>query len=53
MIPKSSSIDRIKENIDSLNFKLDDNDIAEIDKIDEGFRICDNYPWLGKNSIFA
>ena len=31
VIPKSSSLERLKENIDSLDFKLDDDDIASID----------------------
>jgi diketogulonate reductase-like aldo/keto reductase len=43
----------LKENIDSLNFTLDQADVDEISKIDEGHRICDGYPWLLENSIFA
>ena len=53
VIPKSNSMERLKENIGSVDFKLSEDDMKSIDAIDEGFRICDNYPWLGKNSIFA
>ena len=53
VIPKSNSMDRLEENIGSMTFKLSEDDMKSIDAIDEGFRICDNYPWLGKTSIFA
>jgi len=41
VIPKSNSIGRLKENVESLDFSLDEADILEINKIDEGHRICD------------
>lgn len=41
VIPKSNSLERLKENIDSLNFILEEADVEEISKIDEGHRICD------------
>ena len=41
VIPKSNSASRLQENIDSLNFKLDQEDMDEIAKIDNGTRICD------------
>jgi diketogulonate reductase-like aldo/keto reductase len=53
VIPKSNSIDRIKENIESMNFKLTLEEVDRISSINEGHRICDNYAWLFKNSIFA
>ena len=44
---------RLYENISTLDFKLEQEDVDEITKIDEGHRICDNYEWLFNNSIFA
>ena len=51
VIPKSNSAGRLQENIDSLNFKLDQEDMDDISKLDETKRICDPQ-WLG-TSIFA
>ena len=53
VIPKSNSIERIKENIESMSFRLTQEEVDKISSIDEGHRICDNYVWLFKNSIFA
>ncbi|KAG7190363.1 hypothetical protein KM043_006474 [Ampulex compressa] len=39
-IPKSSSKERIKENIDIFDFKLTPDEIAKIDKFDCGIRVC-------------
>lgn len=39
-IPKSSSKERIKQNIDIFDFKLTPEEISEIDKFDCGVRIC-------------
>lgn len=39
-IPKSSSKERIKQNIDIFDFKLLPQEIATIDKLDCGLRIC-------------
>ncbi|CAL7938562.1 unnamed protein product [Xylocopa violacea] len=39
-IPKSSSKDRIKQNINVFDFKLTAEEIAIIDKLDCGLRIC-------------
>ncbi|CAK9807892.1 Aldo-keto reductase family 1 member B1 [Anthophora quadrimaculata] len=39
-IPKSSSKDRIKQNIDVFDFKLTPEEITSIDKLDKGLRIC-------------
>ncbi|XP_076759121.1 aldo-keto reductase 1B-like [Xylocopa sonorina] len=39
-IPKSSSKDRIKQNINVFDFKLTAGEIAIIDKLDCGLRIC-------------
>jgi len=53
VIPRSNNLGRQKENLDSCFFTIDDEDMEEITKIDEGHRICDGYAWLLKNSIFA
>ncbi|XP_071866184.1 aldo-keto reductase 1B-like [Bombus fervidus] len=39
-IPKSSSKERIKENINIFDFKLTSQEIATIDTLDRGIRIC-------------
>ncbi|OAD52082.1 Aldo-keto reductase family 1 member B10 [Eufriesea mexicana] len=39
-IPKSSSKDRIKQNINIFDFKLTSQEIATLDKLDCGLRIC-------------
>lgn len=36
-IPKSSNIDRVKENIDVFNFSISDEDMKAIDSLDEGY----------------
>ena len=41
VIPKSGQKARVIENLESCFFKLDDEDVEEITKIDEGVRICD------------
>lgn len=38
-IPKSTHQDRIKENFDVFNFKLEADDIAELKKLDRNFRV--------------
>ena len=40
VIPKSSSKSRIAENIQVFYFKLSPEEIAAIDKLDSGTRIC-------------
>ena len=39
VIPKSSSFGRLKENYESQNFKMSEEDIESINKLDKGFRI--------------
>ena len=39
-IPKSTHPERIKENLDTLNFKLDEVDITQIAALDRGLRTC-------------
>lgn len=40
VIPKSSNPKRIKQNIDVLDFKLDDSDLSEIKALDRNLRTC-------------
>lgn len=42
VIPKTSNIDRIRENIDILDFELSEADMAAIDSLNNGERICDD-----------
>lgn len=37
-IPKTSSIERLKENIDIFDFSLDDSDIRKIDSLNKNMR---------------
>lgn len=53
VIPKSNNPDRVQENIAAMNFALTPEEVDKVSAIDEGHRICDNYPWLFGNSIFA
>jgi diketogulonate reductase-like aldo/keto reductase len=53
VIPKSNSVERLKENMDSMKIKLSEEEMKSIDAIDEGFRICDNDTWLGTSCIFT
>ena len=41
-IPKSVSKKRLKENFESLAFKISEDDVALMDGFNENFRICDN-----------
>jgi len=41
-IPKSSKIERLKENFDVWDFQISEQDIANICTFNENFRICDN-----------
>lgn len=40
-IPKSTSTERIRENIDIFDFKLTPEEIASIDKLNCGYRVCE------------
>ena len=39
-LPKSAHKERIEENFDVFDFKLDKQDMAELTKLDENFRTC-------------
>ena len=41
-IPKSSQKQRLQENFDAANFKLDAQDVEFMNTFNEGFRICDD-----------
>ena len=41
-IPKSSQKQRLQENFDASNFKLDTQDVEFMNTFNEGFRICDD-----------
>ena len=53
IIPKSNSLDRLKENIESLNFSLTEDEISQLCSLDAGVRICDAEKWMASGSIFA
>lgn len=53
MIPKTSNLDRLKENADSNKIKLSEEDVAQLSTINENHRICDDYPWMLGTSIFS
>jgi len=44
-IPRSSTIDHIRENLAARKVELDDEDIEQIDAIDETYR-CENPDWM-------
>lgn len=56
VIPKSSNPKRMKDNLESTNFKMSDEDIKELDKLECGKRFCDDIDrWedFGQVDIFA
>ena len=53
IIPKSTNAERQKENSDSLQITLSEDDIARLTGLNENHRICDNYPWMLGTSVFA
>ena len=53
IIPKSNSIERIKENQDSLNFTIASEDIALLDKLNSNKRFMPGiFEWSGNVHIF-
>jgi 2,5-diketo-D-gluconate reductase A len=53
VIPRSKNPERLAENIQASDFTMEQEEVDEISKLDVGHRICDNYPWLLNNSMFA
>jgi len=53
VIPKSSNIYRAKENLDSLNFKLIEEDLEEIDNLNKNLRYCTGFPFMNGLDNFA
>ena len=54
IIPRSSNIDRLKENADATKVSMEQADVDKIAEINENIRICDANAWIGDgNSIFA
>ncbi|KAI0399534.1 NAD(P)H-dependent D-xylose reductase [Xylaria palmicola] len=41
VIPKSNNVDRLKQNLESVKFKLDDEDIEQISALNKGLRFND------------
>jgi len=46
-IPKSVTPERIKENIDSLDFDLSSEDVAQLDALNRNYRFVDPSEWWG------
>lgn len=56
VIPKSSNPKRMRDNLDATNFKMSDEDLKELDKLECGKRFCDDIDrWedFGQVDIFA
>ena len=53
IIPKTNSVERMKENIECLEFDLSEDEVAQLCKLDAGVRICDADAWMASGSIFA
>ncbi|KAA6381228.1 MAG: putative Alcohol dehydrogenase [Streblomastix strix] len=47
IIPKSTKIERLRENFQILDFELDDNDLKEISALDRKYRVCYNLDLIG------
>ena len=44
VIPKTSNVERLKENLDVLNIVLDEHDVHVLDQFDVGYRFNDKTP---------
>ena len=51
-IPGTASIERMKENLDAIDFKMEENDYDLISSLDKKFRFCDGFGIYGVD-IFA
>jgi len=40
-IPKSTNADRLKQNLNVLDFELNDEEMLTLSKLDKGTRVCD------------
>ena len=50
VIPKSVHEDRLKENFASLAIKLDADDIAKIDALDQGYRFIGDQKFINETA---
>lgn len=53
LIPKSNSLDRIQENLESMDFDITEEEVNEINTLNANVRICDKEAHVGGLSIFA
>jgi D-xylose reductase len=53
VIPKSSNIERAKENLSSLSFKLEDNDVKDVSQLNKNLRYCTGFSFMGGLDCFA
>lgn len=55
VIPKSNNIDRVKQNLETLEFKLSNEELDMIDKLDENkrFNYTSRFKWTNNIDLFA
>lgn len=53
VIPRSSNLERIEENILSLKVKLENSEVETLTAMNENVRICNKYEWLFGHNIYA
>ena len=53
IIPKGTSIGHQKDNLDIFGFKLTDEEVASVSKLDKGMRFFNKYEFFEKFDCFA
>ncbi len=53
VIPKSSKLERAKENLEALNFRLELADVQSISALNKNKRYCNGFPFMGGLDNFA
>ena len=53
VIPKASSVPHQKQNLDIFDFRLTDEEILGVEKLNKGIRFCNNFEFFEKFDCFA
>ena len=53
VIPKATSLEHQKQNLDVFDFRLTDEEIKKVDELNRGIRGCNKFDWLEGFDCFA
>jgi len=57
VFPKTTKIERLKENLDVFDFQMNPEDLLKLFKLETGFRVCDPRRWdidaFDRTNLFA